>query len=397
MSRRCPELARAHAWAREGSAAPLPAWLREHRLSCGACRQFVEQVEQTRRMFDKLPPVPLGAERIDAIRFNVMAEARKHAGASARGSHRQLLSRLLAAAFVTAVLVALGSWLTQPDGIRRPPQPVAQIDLRPGAEGAVLQAAPDEVYRLVDGRAAFRVPKLLQGRRFRVVVGDDSVEVRGTRFEVEAAGGKLERVEVAEGRVIVRLEGRVVADLGSRQRWSRPDLRVAAARPPDSQSVAGDHKPASDRPALGPRRRQIAETLPSEPGPSGVRQDEEFRQAWALLQSGKPREAADAFDRLSRDPGIDPGRRSDLLFWGARAHRAAGDDHAAERELETLLEEVPHAWHAGHAAVMMGEMLLAEGDIDGARQWLQRAARSGNHTARARAHRLLAELEGAQP
>jgi TolA-binding protein len=393
---RCPELGRAQAWAREGSREPLPAWLREHRLQCAACRQFVEQVEQTRQVFDSLPDAPLEAERVDAIRFNVMAEARKHAGAAAHGRHRPLQAPLLAAALVAAVLLALLSWPSREDGTG-PRPPLAQVELRPGAEGAVEQSAPDEVYRLVHGRAAFRVRKLADGRRFRVVVGADSVEVRGTRFEVEASGGKLESVEVVEGRVVVRLEGKLAADLGAAERWVRPDRRQAAAAPRDVAGAAGPLRAARAEAASGRERRHSTEAPPSEPAAAGPHQDEAFRQAWALLQGGKPPEAADAFDRLSRAPGIDPGRRSDLLFWGARAHRAAGDEGAAEHALETLLEERPQAWHAGHAAVMMGEMLLEEGDVDGARHWLERAARSTNQTARARARALLAKLEAAEP
>ena len=111
-----------------------------------------------------------------------------------------------------------------------------------------------------------------------------------------------------------------------------------------------------------------------------------------MLNAGKSAEAAQAFDRLSRSPSLDPGRRADVLYWAARAHREAGNTGSAQARAEELVEHDPKAWHAARAALMIGESLVRKGDHAAARPWLVKAKNTGRGDVRARAQALLSKL-----
>ena len=77
MSGQCRELGKLEAWSREGSGAPLPEALRRHASACATCGGFLAEVEQLRSAFAELGADPIPDERLGAIRFSVMAGARR--------------------------------------------------------------------------------------------------------------------------------------------------------------------------------------------------------------------------------------------------------------------------------------------------------------------------------
>jgi tetratricopeptide (TPR) repeat protein len=113
------------------------------------------------------------------------------------------------------------------------------------------------------------------------------------------------------------------------------------------------------------------------------------------LQAGRCREAAQAFDALAEAPGLDPGRRTDMLYWSAKAHELGGEWGAAQARAGRLAQQTPDAWHAPHAALLMGESLFLQGDYGAARRWLSQALSSDRPGVRTRARGLLRQLDEA--
>ena len=72
---------------------------------------------------------------------------------------------------------------------------------------------------LTKGIAAFHVEPMASHQRFFLTLPDGDLEVRGTRFVVAIEGGKTALVDVAEGTVALRLQGRAEMVLSAGQRW----------------------------------------------------------------------------------------------------------------------------------------------------------------------------------
>ena len=151
---------------------------------------------------------------------------------------------------------------------------------------------------------------------------------------------------------------------------------------------------------VGEQRRRPPIRATVQPGasrdakrPPRVYQDAAFRRAWRLLQAGRYTQAARAFDALGQAPGLDPGRRADVLYWSAKAHQLGGEWRAAQARAGGLAERSPDAWHAPDAALLMGESLALQGDFDAARRWLSQALSSDRHDVRTRARELLRQLD----
>ena len=88
--------------------------------------------------------------------------------------------------------------------------------------------APDEVVRLKEGRVRISVAHLAPTERFRIVTSDAVVEVRGTKFDVQASSGRLQAVAVERGLVEVRVGASEPAVLAEGARWSASKSPIAA-------------------------------------------------------------------------------------------------------------------------------------------------------------------------
>jgi len=290
-------------------------------------------------------------------------------------------------------------------------RPVADIELAEGANGVLAHDGPDEVYALLRGAARFQVRPLLEGERFRVIAGGDSVEVRGTRFGVRVEHGKIAAVDVQEGAVLVTLAEGETHALAAGESWERPVAALPSASDVGSASPAVPEEPARARTELptvppAPAAPAAKASAPSRDGPSASHDsdpksptkssvaasttaraayDARFQQAMQLLQTGQASEAARRFDELGRDPSGDQGRRDDALYWAAQAHARAGQAADAEQRARALASEHPGSWRADDAALLVGETLLSQGDVSGARPWLERAAKSQRESVRTRA------------
>ena len=439
MSQRCHHLREIEAWSCLGCGAALPEELAEHAIRCPRCAEEIRSVSTLRELATQLPVFELPEQKASEMRFALMAAARETARPDAgrsRGFSGAPPSRRPVAGFarrwvpwvaLAAAVVALGI------GLRRELLPslaptiesYAQVVLARGAQGSQVAPGPNETFVLSEGKATFSVEKLRHGQSYRVVVGRDNVAVRGTKFTVEAHQRRLEAVNVVEGVVVVTVGGDEVAALHAGEQWQREDspgghqlVEPGDRADPASQAAGtasrgvevdqdemGSAPPSEAPPPLRPmasnlrsgtlstqRAAASGSASPSEPSASKAqakaRGDESFQKAWGLLQTGNPRAAALAFDELSADSNADTGRRSDARYWAARAYFQAGASATARERASAVISLSPGMWHAPHAALLLAEIALAQGNSSEARRWLERARASGSKKIIERADKL---------
>ncbi len=397
----CGFMETTRAWIAKGAGAPMPAELAEHIESCPDCRGLIAEVSELREVAAAALGTfePLGETRAAAMRQQLAGAAR------GRGQRNETMPRSRIA-MIAAALVLLGAaayGVFWPDEPMRAGSWIAEGD----AELRRLSNGPDEEVMLRWGAAWFEVEPLGAGQRFVVLAGDGEVEVRGTRFRCEVQQGRLISVDTAEGLVLVRVGGEEVARLAAGERWLRPDAASAfvATETPEAAALAtqtaGAASESEQQAALQPTgatqpearegnrgapesvesgvsRREVRSAAArrrrfnvegsgsgSRSGPGRASSGDSmmagqeapplsFAAAWRLYRGGRYREAAVAFEALSRRALEEPGRRGELLYWAARAEAGRGNLARAARLAERSLEASPAGWWAPEAREMLG-------------------------------------------
>jgi TolA-binding protein len=397
MRRRgCPppvELARA--WPAGGGAA-----LEAHVAGCAACRAAWDGLGRAVGLARELPaPVPSAAHR-DGVKAALLAAAESGQARAVRGPAWRPWA--LAAAAAAALALA---WLGRGRVPGEAPRGHAVWRATPGADLAVTAAPPDQILRLRDGTVDVEVEPLGAGERFRVVVGDGEVEVRGTAFAVSAAGDRLLKVSVARGRVQVRRGGAPPAMVGPGEAWRAEDGRgdtaaapaavavavaSAAAAPPADAAVAGAAAASAGRAAAPSRRARARLRLAAAPPPAP--QESLYDDAWDEMRAGRFREAAAAFARVvdvsPAGPLADEG-----AFWRAVALARAGNVAQAMARFEEMLRAYPASPRQGEASAMLGWLLVDAHQLDEAEQRFAAAVRDGNPVVRASARQGLGAID----
>lgn len=258
----CPseaELARALT---AGAEPPIAA----HLATCAACRQAWEGARQAIELARELPvALPANARR-EEVRTAVLAAA---ASVTRRPARRAWLAPVIAGAAAATLVGTLALPAEAP-----PPAPAGHahgtVRPRPGARYLASSAGPDEIVRLTDGAIDVEVEPLLPGERFRVIVGGDEIEVRGTAFTVTASEGRLVGVAVARGRVDVRPQAGAPAVLGTRQAWHAPLVAETAAPPPaiPPPSSSSPAIPPPPSPAIPPPPPSSSAVITPSPSPA---------------------------------------------------------------------------------------------------------------------------------
>jgi hypothetical protein len=240
----CPapeELARAASLGQEGA-------LGGHLAECARCAEQWEADRHLLELARSLPAVVPDASSVRAVRARVVAVATaRRRAARSRGI---VVSLGLSMAACVALAVGLGRSERARALAGDEPRYHGTVTAAPGARFVRVSALPDEVVRLVAGAIHVEVAPLGTGERFRVLAGDDEVEVRGTGFDVGIADGHLDSVRVSHGRVEVHARAAAVT-LGGGEEWHRP------AEPYDP-SAPGDVAP----PALGSDAPEPESTAP---------------------------------------------------------------------------------------------------------------------------------------
>ena len=268
----------------------------------------------------------------------------------------------------------------------------ATVTAPAGAHFSHGQAAPDEIVRLTDGTIDVEVAPLHAGERFRVIVGDAEVEVRGTAFEVVACADRLISVDVHHGKVEVRPHGRPAMLLVAGGTWrAEPPKRAELPAP-----VEVPPPPPPDEPAPKPRRAKLVEQHPPPPPappPAPARAPEElaYSDAWSAMRTKDFARAATAFARvmiLAPDSGL----AEDATFWQAVALARGHRRPQAITAFRDFLDAHPRSPHAGEGNTMLGWLLVDTGEraeatrrfraaVDDPRKSVRDSARSGLEAA----------------
>lgn len=232
-------------------------------------------------------------------------------------------------------------------------EPSPAIEYRAAVRNAgdarfVHQMGPaGEIVRLENGLISLDVAPLLVGERFRVVIGDAEVEVRGTSFDIAAFADHLTEVTVRSGVVEVRPQAAATVLLSPGGRWRAND--------------GPERKEAKADPAEAPALRRSSAS-----GSSRA-----FALGWERMQAHDHAGAAGAFSAVAGDPK-DP-FAEDALFWRAVALGRAERPREAELELERFRERYPKSRRHGEAAAMLGWLLLDRGEDRAAAQSFETA------------------------
>ena len=290
-------------------------------------------------------------------------------------------------------MLGLATWSLWP-GERAP---VASIE-GATADYAVRHEAGVERVALRDGRISIEVMHLPADQRFVVETADAEIEVRGTRFAVIANAGRLQRVDVTEGRVEVRRPGHAAVMLEADQTWqapapARPDPIVPATTTPASMAPAPApvQQPASvakrpspvDPPRVTPKRvtrpqpAPAPETVAPKSAAPPSPQTEQFEAGWQALRAGEFDEASAAFSAAARLRGP---LAADARWWYIVALGRAGRDAQTRTALATYLRSGQTASRRAEAQVMLGWLHFSAGKINAA----ERAFQAGASATRAK-------------
>ncbi|MBA3452950.1 MAG: FecR domain-containing protein [Deltaproteobacteria bacterium] len=283
---------------------------------------------------------------------------------------------------------------------------------------------PDYQVRVHGGRVSFDVGPVHSSERFRVFTADSEIEVRGTRFIVEAEQDRLVMVLVEDGAVEIRLPVHEPVTVRAGERWSPPrtaqldevaptplassDPAAAApvVVPPAAPAVPSRKSPT--KPKIATSVKESAEPTPREttattrkpaisvepvtPTPVPVKPSEaEFRRGWMLLRAGDAGGASQAFAKACSDATADA--REDACYWTGVAAKRAGKTTTARDSLAKFITSFPSSARAGEAAALLGWLLYDGGDLDGAERRFRTAANDRVPTVRESAERGLTAIE----
>jgi TolA-binding protein len=185
---------------------------------------------------------------------------------------------------------------------------------------------------LVAGSLSIHVQKLEPAQSFVLELPDGQLEVRGTRFRVEADKAHTKSVSVSEGVVVLGVRGDGARVLRAGQSWARSDReQEAVERPAAISPTTAPSASAQPKPSPGARDGFVAPAASSSA-------DREPGRAFSL--------AMEAFD--------------------------AGNNGLAEQRLRAFLRKYPGDSRSEDATFLCAVARARQGDRTGAARWAQR-------------------------
>lgn len=165
---------------------------------------------------------------------------------------------------------------------------------------------------------------------------DGELEDLGTTFSVSADGEHTTRVEVAEGKVALRLHGRPSIKIEAGSVWlpDAPAIVPPATTGPASQVEAPRERDRS-APRVSARPLRSQATVVAAPDPLV-----DFRTASAALRAGDNRQAAAAFAHFLADHAGDP-MAEDAAYLRVIALQRTGAEGDMKRAAQDYLERFP--------------------------------------------------------
>ena len=352
-----------------------------HVDACGACQREWAAMAELRNLARSLPNDAAPATVQEDVRTALLLRS---APARRSGVPRTIWAVIPFTACAAALLLLLPGprRATPPAAQVQSPAPAPKADVHrarvhsdDGAMFTLERGQPDEVVRLRQGSVVVDVEPLRPGERFRVVLGNAEIEVRGTVFHVVADADRLDRVDVWRGRVVVRPHDRGAIELGPGGRW---------------QSGPPENAPAPLRPKRATAARPAASHLPPSASPSIA--EAEFGDGWRALRAERFADAAAAFERAAAAAGDQP-LAEDASFWKSVCQARTGSRGTARVSLSAFIDRFPGSPRVGEASAMLGWILIDQGDLDGAAPLFAAAANDRVSNVRQSARSGLAEIE----
>ena len=205
-----------------------------HAETCSECAREQQELARLRDTVSELPSLSSTALERRRLRSRILERADADGLAEPRSRRRRALA---IAAFATAATAVAAALLLRPapllprapvSAVATGPAPALEMDASIDSRWQKEEEGKTIRYRLMHGQLAFHVAKLEAGQRFIVQLPDGEIEVKGTRFVVEVDDEGTHSVHCSEGRVALRIKGRVVLLLAGDD-WSRPALSEAPA------------------------------------------------------------------------------------------------------------------------------------------------------------------------
>jgi hypothetical protein len=197
------------------------ASLLEHAKDCEVCTSALAALKKRRDFRDAFPVLSSIADQSERSPTRARTDADE---ARLRASRRRLY-------LMIAAVVAMAGFFARPgvfdasskpregeeiSAMKAPTFRISNIEnalFESKVEGGTVRST------LTRGVAAFYVERLGPDQRFLLTLPDGDLEVRGTRFVVSIEGGKTHSIEVSEGAVALRMQGRAEVLLGEGERW----------------------------------------------------------------------------------------------------------------------------------------------------------------------------------
>jgi len=334
------------------------ASIERHIAGCASCRALEAELgrlaELSRRpLRSDVSPLEHQRGRVSLLR----AAASVSTGAERAAPRRPRLAAALAVAAI-ALLGAAGAGLKPSAGpaplalkLPRPPtlplemaRAEATVTASPGSGDARFERTrADDVERvaLYEGAIDLQVPRLGPRARFLVTTADAEVEVRGTRFRVEAHRAHIAAVAVTEGKVEVRYQGTSTLLLPGMS-WA-PAAPTALATPTaPAASVTDAAALSAGAPSAGPgasAARPLSRRAPAAV-PAPPRATSAFADGVRLIERGDYAAAAEKLEAFSAAaPGDE--RAEDAAFLAVLALQRAGRLDAAAVAARRYLDRYP--------------------------------------------------------
>ena len=364
--------------------------LQKHLRGCERCTQSIQEERDAQSLLRGLSlRSPSAAQHQDA-RLALFAAAQGALPAPVvRRSWGKLAVGLAAA---VALTVGAGYWLSLPattQHIAAPAESRGTIFAGNQAQFHHQTNPGDERVLLTEGSITVDVARLQPGERFRVIVGDAEIEVRGTSFEVTAHNGKLVSVRVIHGEVEIHTKQEPLVRLEPGERWVSAE-QIAASEtieaPAPLPELVPVVLPASapvlavvETPAPTVKTPPIKKEAPQLPADNT---EETYRTAYAAYRAGDFAAASKGFAEVSAASNSDLAEDASY-FYAVSLQRSKSPE--ARAALESFVKRFPAASRVHDARLFLGRLLLDAGELSAAKQQLEIVVQSAPEALRKKA------------
>jgi TolA-binding protein len=319
-----------------------------HAATCEACQREIAAFAELKRLGRGLPM--LSSTPLERRRLRNELLRRAH------GDHerapRRPLAWFLSGALALALVGAAGAALLTPWASDAP----AAASAAPSSEPTYRAIASSDTawgthqhgrdlrLTLDRGRLELAVDPLRADQRLVVELPDGELEVKGTRFVIEADGVRTRAIRVLEGRVVLRLFDRAPSLLAAGDAYVAPSSHAAPAPPIDA---AAPRQTATTRRSASTSERTTRAAARDAPVPEGAEAadpmptESAFSQAMSAFSAGDYGRADELFADFEREHP-DDARVEDALFLRAVARSRRADVSGARAIARQYLERFPN-------------------------------------------------------